>query len=128
MGNDGTRFWGRLQSLFGFSHPPQTGLGGSARPTAVPKKGDVKVVKLNAASKMALSKALRALEPGQKGWISFDDAARLFAPSIKDPREWDEARITALIDFAAEIEHRSNPERNEGDERVYFTRIRTLIV
>ncbi|HWI69842.1 MAG TPA: hypothetical protein VNS88_15955 [Nitrospiraceae bacterium] len=88
----------------------------------------MKVVKLNAASKMALSKALRALEPGQKGWISFDDAARLFAPSIKDPREWDEARITALIDFAAEIEHRSNPERNEGDERVYFTRIRTLIV
>ena len=101
MGNDGTRFWGRLQSLFGFSHPPQIGPGGSARPTAPPKKGDVKVVKLNAASKMALSKALRALEPGQKGWISFDDAARLFAPSIKDPREWDEARITALIDFAS---------------------------
>jgi len=118
VGNDGTRFWGRLQSLFGFSHPPQIGPGGSARPTAPPKKGDVKVVKLNAASKMALSKALRALEPGQKGWISFDDAARLFAPSIKDPREWDEARITALIDFAAEIEHRSNPERNKGDERV----------
>jgi len=128
VGNDGTRFWGRLQSLFGFSHPPQIGPGGSARPTAAPKKGDVKVVKLNAASKMALSKALRALEPGQKGWISFDDAARLFSPSIKDPREGDEARMTALIDFAAEIEHRSNPERNEGDERVYFTRIRTLIV
>ena len=66
----------------------------------------MKVVRLNAASKMALSKALRALEPGQKGWISFDDAARLFSPSINDPREWDEARMTALIDFAAEIEHR----------------------
>ena len=49
------RVWERLQSLFGFSHPPQTGPGESARPTAVPKKGDVKVVRLNAASKMALS-------------------------------------------------------------------------
>ena len=124
----GMRFWERLQLLFGFSRPPQTGSGKSARPTATPRKGDVKVVRLNVASKMELSKALRALEPGQKGWISFDDAARLFFPSTKKPREWDEARIKALADFAAEIEHRSSSERNKGDERVYFTRIRTLIV
>jgi hypothetical protein len=124
---DGTHFWERLQFLFGLSRTPQTGPGESDRPTAAPKKGDVKVVRLNAASKMRLSKALRALEPGQRGWISFDDAARLFSPSIKDKREWDEARIAALIDFAAEIEHRSSAERNGGDERVYFTRIRTLI-
>ena len=75
----------------------------------MPKKEDVKVVRLNAASKMALSKALRGLEPGQKGWISFDDAARLFSPSTKNPKEWDEARIKALTDFAAEIEHRPAP-------------------
>lgn len=123
------RFWERLQLLLGgFARPPQTGAGKSATPTAVQKKGDVNVVSLNAASKMALSKALRALEPGQKGWISFDDAARLFSPSTKNPKEWNEARIKALADFAADIEHRSSPERNEVAERVYFTRIRTLIV
>ena len=121
------RFWERLQLLFGLSHPPQTGSAESARPTT-PKRGDVKVVRLNAASKVALSIALRALEPGQKGWISFDDAARLFSPSAQKPDEWDETRIRELAEFAAEIEHRSSPERNEGDNRVYFTRIRTLIV
>ena len=105
----------------------QTGSAKSARPTT-PKRGDVKVVRLNAASKVALSIALRALEPGQKGWISFDDAARLFSPSAQKPDEWDETRIRELAEFAAEIEHRSSPERNEGDNRVYFTRIRTIIV
>ena len=101
----------------------------SARPAATPKKGDAKVVRLNAASKVALSKALRALEPGQKGWISFDDAARLFSSVGRDPNEWDQARIRGLGRVSpAEIEHRSSPERNEGDNRVYFTRIRTLIV
>ena len=52
----------------------------------------------------------------------------LFSPSTKNPNEWDEARIRGLADFAADIAHRSSPERNEGEERVYFTRIRTLIV
>ena len=104
----------------------QTGGAESAKPNATLRKGGIKVVRLNAASKLALSKALRALEPGQKGWISFDDAARLFSPS--NPNEWDEARIRRLADFAADIAHRSSPERNEGEERVYFTRIRTLIV
>ena len=68
------RFWERFQLLLGFSHPPQTAAG-SARPT-IPNRGDTKVVRLNAASKAALSNALRALQPGQKGWISFDDAER----------------------------------------------------
>ena len=108
------RFWERLQLLFGFSHPPQTGAAGSARPTT-PKRGDTKVVRLNAASKVALSNALRALQPGQKGWISFDDAGRLFSPSAEKPSEWDETRIWELAEFAAEIEHRSSLERNEGD-------------
>jgi hypothetical protein len=125
MGHDAMRFWDRLQLLFGFSSPRQPRAGESAGPTATPKKRDVKVVRLNAASKLALSKELRALAPGQKGWISFDDAARLFSPS--SPGEWDEACIRGLAEFAADIEHRSSPERNEGDERVYFTRIRTLL-
>jgi hypothetical protein len=117
----------RTAKDIGFSHPPQTGAAGSARPTT-PKRGDTKVVRLNAASKVALSNALRALQPGQKGWISFDDAGRLFSPSAEKPAEWDETRIRELAEFAAEIEHRSSLERNEGDNRVYFTRIRTLIL
>jgi hypothetical protein len=100
----------------------------SARPATVSKKGEVKVVRLNGASKEALSKALRALEPGQKGWISIDEATRLFCPSTKTSNVCDEDHMGALADFAAEIEHRSSPERNAADERVYFTRIRTLIL
>ena len=120
-------FWERLRFLFGFIYPAQTGAGELGRLKATPKKG-LKVVRLNAASKMALSKALRALKPGQKGWISFDDAARLFSPSAEPPNEWDQASVRGLGEFAAEIEHRSTPERKESDERVYFTRIRTLIL
>ena len=121
------RFWERLRVLFASLYPAQTEVGESDRPKATPKKG-LRVVKLNAASKVALSKAWRALEPGQKGWISFDDAARLFSPSAEPPSEWGQDSIRGLSEFAAEIEHRSTPERNEGDERVYFTRIRTLIL
>ena len=109
VAHDGMRFWERLQVLLGFSHPPQTEPGKSAKPTAVPKKEDVKVIRLNAASKMALSKALRGLEPGQKGWISFDDAARLFSPSTKNPKDWNEARIKALTDFAVQAPNGTRP-------------------
>ena len=117
------RFWKKLQLLFGFSDPPQPG----AKPEATPRNVDVKVVRLSAASQGELSNALRALEPGQKGWISYADAARLLSPSAEHGAEWDEARIRGLAEFAADIEHRSTPERSEGDERVYFTRIRTLL-
>src|SRR5262245_44726145 len=52
--------------------------------------------RLDATSETALSNALRALEPGQKGWISFDDCARLFSPTGEHPSEWDEAGLRAL--------------------------------
>ena len=126
VGFERMRFWERLRLLFASRYPAQTGVSESDRPKATPKQG-LGVVKLNAASKVVLSKALRALEPGQKGWISFDDAARLFSPSAGPPSEWGQDSIRGLNEFAAEIEHRSSPERNEGDERVYFTRIRSLI-
>ena len=118
------RFWERVQLLFGFSRPGQT--GAVDRPKATSKKGAREPVRLNAASEIALSNALRALEPGQRGWISFDDAARLFSSSGEHPSEWEEAGLRALREFAAQIEHRSTPERNAGQQRVYFTRIRTV--
>ena len=86
--------------LFASLYPAQTGVGESDRPKANPKKGP-RVVKLNAASKVALSKALRALEQGQNGWISFDDAARLFSPSAEPPSEWGQDSIRGLSEFAA---------------------------
>jgi len=89
------RFWKRLQLLFGFSDRPRTG----TKPEATPKNG----VRLNAASQGELSNALRALEPGQKGWISYADAARLFSPSAEHRAEWDEARIRRVTEFAADI-------------------------
>ena len=109
------------------------------RPTATSKKrivepdspkakGAGEPVRLNAASVVALSTALRALEPGRRGWISFDDAARLFFPTGEHFSEWDEANLRALGEFAAQTEHRSTPERNASQQRVYFTRIKTIIL
>ena len=173
------RLWERLQLLFGFSPPTQTGPAKPDspkatskrgveperpkatskrgveperpkatskkravkpdRPTATSKKrivepdrpkakGAGEPVRLNAASVVALSTALRALEPGRRGWISFDDAARLFFPTGEHPSEWDEAGLRALGEFAAQTEHRSTPERNASQQRVYFTRIKTIIL
>ena len=81
---------------------------------------------LDATSETALSNALRALEPGQKGWISFDDYARLFSPTGEHPSERDEAGLRALGEFAAQLQHRSTPERDTVQQRILFTRIRTL--
>jgi hypothetical protein len=108
-------FWQRLKSRLRFSRSAQTEtVEPDRRPTAV---------RLNATSETALSNDLRALAPGQRGWISLDDAARLFSPTHQS--QWDEPGLRALREFAAQIGHRSTPERNEREQRVYFTRIRT---
>ena len=73
--------------------------------------------RLDATSETALSNALRALEPGQKGWISFDDYARLLSPP-GEPSEWDEAGLRALGEFAAQLQHRSTPERDTVQQRI----------
>ena len=132
------RFWEKLQLLLGFSDRTQneTGKSDRAKPTSgqrvrphnltISKRRAGEPVRLNATSEMALSDALKALEPGHKGWISFDDAARLFSPTGEHPSECDSEGFKVLGEFAAQIEHRSTPDRNAGQQRVYFTRIRTL--
>jgi hypothetical protein len=131
------RFWEKLQFRLGFSYPTQSETGESDRPGPTSEKRDArarkltskqpdKPVRLSATSEIALSKALKALEPGQKGWISFDDAARLFSPKGEHPSEWDSEDRKAIGEFAAQIEHRSTPERNAAQQRIYFIRIRTL--
>ena len=132
------RFWEKLQFLLGFSYPTQSETGESDRPGPTSEKRDARArklapskkpaesVRLSATSEIALSKALKTLEPGQKGWISFDDAARLFSPKGERPSEWDSEDRKAIGEFAAQIEHRSTPERNAAQQQIYFTRIRTL--
>ena len=129
------RFWEKLLFLLGLSHPTQAETGDADRPDPTSEQRDARAdklttskkpgepVRLSATSEIALSKALKALEPGQKGWISFDDAARLFG---ERPSEWDSEDRKAIGEFAAQIEHRSTPERNAAQQRIYFTRIRTL--
>ena len=129
------RFWEKIQWLLGFSYPTEADTDASDRADPTSEHRDARAhklttskkpgepVRLSATSEIALSKALKALEPGQKGWISFDDAARLFG---EHPSEWDSEERKAIGEFAAQLEHRSTPERNAAQQRIYFTRIRTL--
>jgi hypothetical protein len=101
-------FWYWIKSVFGFA-----GRG------PMESRGPVR---LNARSEAQLSQALKALAPGERGWISFDDAARLFSPTGEPPSEWDQYGLRALGEFAARAEHGSTPERNQHERRVYLTR------
>ena len=60
VGHDGMRFWERLRSLFGFSYLPQTRGAELARPTATPKKGDVRCSGLERCS-ISAAKSANAL-------------------------------------------------------------------
>ena len=44
------------------------------------------------------------------GLFLFGPLLGVLTEPLAVPNEWDEARIRALADFAAEIEHRSSPE------------------
>jgi hypothetical protein len=131
-------FWDRVKTLLGVSRPAPTDADTKKPTTSKPATSKKKAARsdratsqskhgpeakrLQASSVMALSSSLKALEPGQKGWISFDDAARLFSPTVEHPSEWDEDRLRALSEFAAQLEHRSAPERDAVQHRIYFTR------
>ena len=78
------RFWERLRVLF--VYPAQTGVGEPDRPKVTPKKG-LRVVRLNAASKVALSKALSALEQAKRGGSALM-MPPLFSPRPSPPSEW----------------------------------------
>jgi hypothetical protein len=132
-GQETMRLWEKLRFLLGFSYPThaETGESDGAGPTS--QKREARAAKPTTSKQPgepvrldATSETLKALEPGQKGWISFDDSARLFSPKGEHPSEWDSEGRKAIGEFAAQIEHRSTPERNAAQQRIYFTRIRTL--
>jgi hypothetical protein len=95
------RFWERVKLLLGISRQAPTDADTRKRTTSKPATSKKKAArsnrntsppkhgreakKLQATSVVALSNSLKALKPGQKGWISFDDAARLFSRAGAHP-------------------------------------------
>ena len=81
----------------------------------------VEYIRLDGSSLGALARSVKQLSPGQKGWISFDEARQLFS-SNPDSRtsltEFDPNGLTAVGDFAAE----HHLDRRREDNRVVFTR------
>jgi hypothetical protein len=78
-------------------------------------------LKLDASSKASLAEAIGALAPGQRGWISMNEAASLF--SAKDAQyafgEMDDDGKRNLASFAAnKPRHRYDFMPAEG--RLYF--------
>jgi hypothetical protein len=102
-----TKWWEWLRSLFG-------------RPSreAEPEP------RLDASSEEALSISLRRLSPGQTGWITIDEARRLFSPDSDNATAlgmFDPNGTLALANFAAAAQHRSRAHRIDG--RVHFRRL-----
>ena len=87
-------------------------------PTAVPPDGP----RLSGASESALASSLQSLPAGERGWITFAEAARLF--SSDDPQyafgEMDDAGKLRLGQFSTQ--HRCSPHFMPTEGRVYFTR------
>jgi len=98
--------WGRVKSVFGVSVPEQPPMP----------------IKLGASTEAALSDSLKELGLGERGWITFDEADRLFLLGGLDSGMWNEEGKRALISFAANVAHRAKPETNLAEQRIYFTR------
>jgi hypothetical protein len=79
-------------------------------------------VKLDATTATALARALSALPPDERGWITFAEAHNLF--STKDPQyafgETDEDGRKNIETFAAQ--HRTAISFMPAEARVYFGR------
>ena len=136
-----TSLWEKLQKLFGISRSSHARSATSKQKLRRSERNTTAVkAKQNKRKAGRLATKQKATAPerdttaaktgprrleGQKGWISFDDYARLFSPP-GEPSEWDEAGLRALGEFAAQLQHRSTPERDTVQQRILFTRIRTL--
>ena len=80
------------------------------------------VLKLAASTETELSASLRRLLEGERGWITFADARRLFAQMDDQYAfgEMDEKGKNSLLGFAEE--HRSVVDMMPVEGRIYFTR------
>ena len=79
---------------------------------------------LTASSELALSSSLRQLRIGQRGWVTFADAARLFSPQAPPYAfgEMDDMGKESLERFAADPTHRSDVQFMPQEARIYFVR------
>jgi hypothetical protein len=73
----------------------------------------------------ALAASLKSLPVGERGWITFREAWRLFSPVLNEAEgfgELDDAGRKRLEDFAAQPPHRSDFNFMPVEARLYFTR------
>jgi hypothetical protein len=80
------------------------------------------VPRLSGASESALASSLRSLPAGERGWITFAEAARLFSSERPEYAfgEMDDAGKLRLGQFSTQ--HRCSPQFMPTEGRVYFTR------
>jgi hypothetical protein len=100
------RVWDRLKSAFEVA----------AEPKLAPK--------LDASNEVALSRSIRILPLGNRGWITMQEARSLFSPlrdeyAFGDHDEPGNARIAL---FAVQRGNHSDVDFMPAEDRVYFTR------
>jgi hypothetical protein len=92
------------------------------------REAELEPIKLDGSSTQALSISLQRLSPGQDGWITIEEARRLFSADTDDATAltmFDPNGLRALSEFAADAQHRSRAHRPDG--RVNFRRLSTFV-
>lgn len=80
--------------------------------------------KLDGSSEAALSRSIRILPLGNRGWITMQEAKSLFSP-LRDQYafgEIDEEGNAKIALFAAQRGHHSDFDFMPAEDRIYFTR------
>jgi hypothetical protein len=100
------RVWDRLKSVF----------EGAAELMLPPK--------LDASSEVALSRSIRILPLGNRGWITMQEARSLFSTLNYEYAfgDFDERGKAEIVRFAAQRGHHSDFDFMPAEDRVYFTR------
>jgi hypothetical protein len=100
------RVWDRLKSAFDTGGQPE-----------LPPK-------LDASSEAALSRSIRILPLGARGWTTMREARALFSP-LRDEYtfgDFDQEGRGRIARFAAQRGHHSDFDFMPAEDRVYFTR------
>jgi hypothetical protein len=80
--------------------------------------------RLSASSEAVLAASIKGLPPEERGWITFEEARRLFS-SMDDQYAFGEMDKHGKLDlgfFAAQADHRAELDFRPTEGRVYFTR------
>ena len=80
--------------------------------------------RLDSSGEGALAASIKRLPVGVRGWISLENARRLFSREGRQYAfgELDEPGKQRLSDFAESADHRCQVDIMPGEARVYFTR------